>query len=130
LFVWLKTVRIKPDPSVSGAAVQVDVVALNSSNQGVADYPVSKYWLPGDAMRSSAIKKIQFDSTGLQTQTVSIPSGTQSVAIIADLPGLFNDAPGSGDPRRKIIPATGKGVASEVDVAVSRSSIRVLAPNP
>lgn len=124
----LKTVRIKPDSSVVGASVQVDVVPITSANQAVADYPVSRYWLPGDPIRNSAVKKIKFDQVGLQTQTASIPAGTQSVAVIADLPGLFNDAPGSGDPRRKIIPAKGKGVQPSVDVVVTRNSVQVVTP--
>jgi len=124
----LKTVRIKPDSSVVGASVQVDVVPITAANQSVVDYPVSRYWLPGDPIRNSAIKKIKFDQLGLQTQTVSIPAGALSVAIIADLPGLFNDAPGSGDPRRKILPAKGKGVLSSADVVVSRSSVQVVTP--
>lgn len=114
----INTVNLQGSGSVSAASVQVDVVGLNANSQTLKALPVSQYWRGGAAQYKADTKSFRFGPNSPQTYTIAPTDpiwkhwsdiGATEVMVIADLPGVFNDAPGDADPRRKVIPLAAKG---------------------
>jgi protein-disulfide isomerase len=121
----LKSVQVAADPAMAQASVRVDVVPATPE---IIAASVSEYWLPGNAVRATGNPKtVFFGPDKPSVQTVEVTSGSaKQVAVIADLPGSHADAPGDGDPRRKLIPAKGKGTKQSVKVLVSGGGLSVI----
>jgi len=104
----LRTVNVAADPAMSGASVTVDVIPVTAASAGVETVSVHDYWEPGNPLRKSiAHETLQFGAGQPATQSVTKDWSSlhaKKVAVLADLPGVFQDAPGDADARRKVIP--------------------------
>ncbi len=122
----LKTVNVQEDASLAGASVTVDVIPVTAKNGNVETCSVRDYWRPGSPLRQSAgVTTLRFGAGQPSTQTVTKSwqsMGATKVAVLADLPGVFQDMPGDSDPRRKTIPV---GKSATVTVRLSPSGISV-----
>jgi len=117
----LKNVHVEADSLIAHSSVQVDVAPTSAAVQQVS---VRQYFEPGNSVRSAAgATKIRFGPGLPATRTVPAPGG-HGVTVLADIPGI-SDAPGDADPRRKTIPASGSGVASEMQISVTASGLTV-----
>ena len=125
----LSTVNLQGSSSVTSASVQVDVVGLNANNQALKITPVRKYWEGGAQTRGSA-KTFRFGPSSAQTQTLASSDpiwakwkgeGVKEIMVIADLPGVFADAPGDADARRKILPLASK--TTSVTIVVDKAGL-------
>jgi hypothetical protein len=122
----LHTVRVTADPTMANASVRVDVAPASPALSAVS---VGDYWVPGNPTRqgASGVKTVQFGPGHQATQSVSVsPGRAKQVVVIADLPGSHSNAPGEADPRRKLLPACGKGAKSEAQVQVSAAGLYVV----
>jgi hypothetical protein len=95
--------------------VLVDIVGVSRARLPYwENYSMTKYWRAGDDARKDAHKKtFDFVSGEALTQTLSstdpiwtdwLASGVTHIVVLADLPGLQSDKPGTQDPRRQILP--------------------------
>ena len=104
----LRTVKVSNDPAMAGASVAVDVIAVTPATASVEACSVHDYWQPGNPIRSNTPHEtLRFGTGQPDTQSVSQDwkaQGATKVAVLADLPGVFQDMPGDADPRRKLIP--------------------------
>ena len=103
----LRTVKVSNDPGMAGASVAVDVVPVTQNTAAVEVCSVRDYWTPGNPIRQGAPHDtLRFGSGQPDVQSVSKDwkaLGATKVAVLADLPGVFQDMPGDADPRRKLI---------------------------
>lgn len=121
----LDSLSLQGSASVSASSVQVDVVGLSPANASLKDIAVSGYWHGGAAAERGSVKHFRFGPGMPQVQTVTPAdpiwkvwenAGVKEVMIIADLPGVFSDMPGSDDPRRKIIPISSSSPTATIMV--------------
>jgi hypothetical protein len=115
----LQGVRISTSPQMRRASVQVDVVGVGGSNRSAMEnVPISKYFQAGNALRQSIqAKAMRFGNGQPDEQSVDrndplwrtwLDKKSQSLVIMADVPGVFDDLPGEADPRRKVLLLSGK----------------------
>jgi len=136
----LKEVQISSSPAMRNASIQVDVVGSTASNRGTVEgVPVSKYFQSGNAIRQGLqAKAMRFGSDQPPTQSITsddpiwrgwISSKAVSIIVMADVPGVFDDLPGEADPRRKILPLSGKGAPKGiVHLEIYQGGLRVVTP--
>ena len=120
----LKTVNVATDPTMAGASVTVDVIPIVASSAAVETISVRDYW-DSPLRKTIAHETLRFGSGQPATQTVT--KGWQAVsakkvAVLADLPGVFQDAPGEADARRKIVTVKS---ANAVNVRITSSGLFV-----
>jgi len=107
-------VQLNLDPGLASDSVAVDVVGVTPGNlPRWQNYSMTKYWQSGDEMRQDASKITLFFGAGKeQNQTISatnaiwkdwISHGVNNIAVVADLPGIFEDKPEPQDARRQIL---------------------------
>lgn len=95
--------------------MRVDLIGVTESDwESLAQYPVSQYWTPGDPVRNSLNKQTYVFGEGQKkTQLMKrddplwnawMGRGALYLLLIADLPGIFKDQPGTKDMRRILIP--------------------------
>ena len=103
----LRTVTVTSDPAMAGASVAVDVIPITPATISVEGVSIHDYWQPGNPTRqSSPHDTLRFGAGQPAVQSVTKDwknLGVKKVVVIADLPGVFTDAPGDADPRRKTI---------------------------
>jgi hypothetical protein len=108
------TLQIALDPGLANDSVAVDVVGITPSNlPRWQNYSMTKYWQSGDEMRQDADKiTLSFGSGKQAMQSIAITNkkwadwrarGVTQVAVLADLPGIFDDKPEPQDARRQIL---------------------------
>ena len=121
----LSTVNLQGSSSVTSSSVLVDVVGLGPNNQALKVTPVSKYWQGGSAQAKGDSKSYRFGPNSPQSYSLGPndpiwkhwhDTGATEVMVIADLPGVFADAPGDADPRRKILPISSKSTTATITV--------------
>ena len=122
----LRTVKVTNDPSMAGASVAVDVVPVTQNTAAVEYCSVRDYWTPGNAIRQAAPHNtLRFGAGQPDVQMASKDwksLGATKVAVLADLPGVFQDMPGDADPRRKLIPV---GKNDTVSVRITPTGLMV-----
>jgi hypothetical protein len=121
----LKTINVSQDAALAGASVAVDIVPETDKNAAIETCSVRDYWKPGSALRHGQVATLRFGQGQPATQSVTKnwqALGAKKVVVLADLPGVFQDAPGDADARRKIIPV---GKAATVTVRVSPTGLSV-----
>lgn len=104
-------VVLSPADSIAESFVEVDLIGVNEPNLAdYENYPIAKYWSPGNSMRASA-DKVTVRLSGGSTPPLSmnngawdrwIANGARYLVVIANLPG--GASTGASDPRRKVIP--------------------------
>ena len=115
----LQGVKISTSPELRRASVQVDVIGVSPSNRNAMEnVPISKYFQAGNALRKNIqAKSMRFGNAQANAQSLDkndpvwrgwLDKKSQSIIIMADVPGVFDDLPGEADPRRKILPLSGK----------------------
>ena len=121
----LSTVSLQGSPSVATSSVLVDVVGIGPNNKALEVTPVSRYWQGGSAQAKGDSKSFRFGPNSPQTYTLGPNDpiwkhwhdiGATEVMVIADLPGVFADAPGDSDARRKILPMSSKSTTATITV--------------
>lgn len=136
----LTGVKIAADSAVHGASIQVDVVGVTQANSGMIEgAPISKYFQSGSVVRQGAMAK-SFRFGGSQP-TIQLVDKTDpiwarwkaehvtSLVVLADVPGVFEDLPGDADPRRKILPLTGKTAPKGVaELEITQGGLRLVPP--
>jgi hypothetical protein len=133
-------VEVLLDASLERASVLVDLVGVSGSDQQVwQNYSMTKYWKEGDPMRRDA-KKVVADFSGqILTFTLAkndpiwdkwLDAGATHLAVLAYLPGRFEDLPGNADQRRRLVslfPNVWKeGESAVLKFEIKRSGINVL----
>jgi hypothetical protein len=136
----LQGVRITTSPELKRASVQVDVVGVTGSSRSAMEHvPVSKYFQAGNALRQTVqAKSMRFGNAQVDSLSVDrsdplwrawLDRKSQSIVIMADVPGVFDDLPGEADPRRKILPLSGKEApAGVVHLEIYQGGIRQTVP--
>ena len=121
----LSTVSLQGSASVATSSVLVDVVGIGPNNKALEATPVSRYWQGGSALAKGESKSYRFGPNSPQAYTLGKndpiwkhwhDTGVTEVMVIADLPGVFADAPGDADPRRKILPISSKSETATITV--------------
>ena len=106
---------------MAAASIQVDVAPDSPALQSV---PVSRYFLPGNAVRAGAkARTVRFGQGQPATQEISASGLGGRAVIIAQLPGARMDASGDADSRRKTIPLSGQLPSGEKVNSVMRVGI-------
>ena len=122
----LHTVNVATDPTMAGASVTVDVIPVTDASAAVETVSVHDYWEPGNPLRKSvAHDTLQFGAGQPTTQAVTKDWKSlhaKKVAVLADLPGVFQDAPGDADARRKTLPVKN---AEKVNIRITSSGLLV-----
>lgn len=109
-------VEIALGEDLYGASVQVDLIGIPAEELSrYASYSVTEYFEPGNQLRNETQKTTL--SFRRDTGTVQLLSASDAIwsewiesrsasylVILADTPGLRNDAPGNLDSRRLILP--------------------------
>jgi hypothetical protein len=135
-------VRITLDRSLDKASVLVDLVGVSGSDQMVwQNYSMTKYWKEGDPMRRDAKKVVADFSAQTLTFTLAkndpiwdqwLRAGAVNLAVLAYLPGRFEDVPGNADPRRRMVslfPRVYKeGSKTVLTFEIKRSGINATTP--
>ena len=117
----VKTLQVTAEGGMAGASIQVDVAPDSPALQSV---PVSRYFLPGNAIRAGAkARTARFGQGQPATQEISAAGLGSRAVIIAQLPGGRADAMGDADSRRKTIPLSGKLANGEKVTSVLRVGI-------
>jgi hypothetical protein len=139
-------VQINLGSQLKDSSVVVDVIAANPSDlEMLKTYSINKYWTPGNRTRND-LSKVSFSFVGGKqtSDTLSrtnavwkqwIGVGTQYLVVVADLPGVFDDAKvGTEDPRRQILPICTcywPSGTKDLTVEVQPSRVHVVtAPSP
>jgi hypothetical protein len=108
------TLELDLDPGLAKDSVAADVVAITPGNlPRWQNYSMTKYWQSGDELRQDASKVTLFFGRGKEaSQSITVSNavwkdwlgrGVTHVAVVADLPGLFDDKPEPQDARRQIL---------------------------
>jgi hypothetical protein len=135
-------VQIKLGDALKDKSIQVDLVGANPSDiEQLKAYNINKYWDTGDPFRADRPKFTASFVGGQQSvQTLSMTDpvwqqwigfGAQYIVIIANLPDIHQDSPGSQDPRRQILPICEcywPSKTKEINVEVQASGVRVVTP--
>ena len=133
----LQEVKVATAPSLRSASVQVDVVGVTASNHNAVEgVPVSKYFQSGNAVRQGVrSKSMRFGDNQPSTQVITkddpiwqswLNDKAVSIVVLADIPGVFDDLPGDADPRRKILPLSGKEAPKgAVQIEVTQGGLQV-----
>lgn len=136
----LQGVRISTSPEMRRASVQVDVIGVTGSNRSAMEnVPISKYFQAGNPLRQNVqAMSMRFGNAQPVSQSVDrnsplwrawMDKKSQSLVIMADVPGVFDDLPGEADPRRKILLLTGKeAAAGEVHLEIYQGGLRQTVP--
>jgi len=133
------TVQIDLDPGLANDSVRVDVVGVTSGNQARwENYSMTKYWQQDDEMRQDASKvSLNFGRSNPASQTIGLTSaiwktwlakGVTHVAVVADLPGIFEDKPEPQDARRQIFSickCSWPDKTNTINISVKRSGVEV-----
>ena len=110
---------------MASSSVLVDVVGIGPNNQALKGTPVSRYWQGGSAQAKGDSKSFRFGPNSPQSYTLGPNDpiwkhwhdiGATEVMVIADLPGVFADAPGDADARRKLLPMSSKSPTATITV--------------
>ncbi|RFC44875.1 MAG: hypothetical protein DVB28_000851 [Verrucomicrobia bacterium] len=115
----LQEVRVSAAPSLRRASIQVDIAGVNQLERGIVEgAPISKYFQPGNTVRlglQTQAMRFGGDQPFSQSVTAESPvwkgwlaKKSVDIVVLADVPGVFDDLPGEADPRRKILPLSGK----------------------
>ena len=117
----VRTLQITAEGGMAAASIQVDVAPDSPALQSV---PVSRYFLPGNAVRAGAkARTVRFGQGQPATQEISASGLGGRAVIIAQLPGARMDASGDADSRRKTIPLSGQLPSGEKVTSVMRVGI-------
>jgi hypothetical protein len=133
-------VEVVLDPSLDRASVLVDLVGVSGSDQQVwQNYSMTKYWKEGDTMRRDAKKAVADFSGQILTFTLAkndpiwdkwLDAGATHLAVLAYLPGRFDDLPGNADQRRRLVSLFPKvwkdGKDAVLKFEIKRSGINVV----
>jgi hypothetical protein len=107
--------HVNLSPALKDSSVVADVIPANEYDLArLRTYSINQYWQPDDSMRQG-LNKVTFSFVSGQDLNREIKatdprwqkwikSGAQYLVIVADLPGVYQDLPGSQDPRRQILP--------------------------
>jgi len=133
--------NVSPGDSLKDSSFTVDVIGLQQSElQLLQNYSLKKYWKPGDPVRQDLAKLTVDFVPGKQAPFVIqkkdpiwkkwIGSGVQYVAVVADLPGIYEEGKvGSQDPRRQLVPICKcywPGGVKALDVEVRAGGVRIV----
>lgn len=140
--------HISVGPDLAEAWLQIDVFGLTPVTKPIYEnVSMTDYWRDGST-RDNNYSKMSFDVVdraigpeGDATLVVSLrdigqvnhmPADMTHLAIFADLPGIITDSLGNNDPRRIIIPLSGRAWAkpkpNRIDVTISRGLINCVPP--
>jgi hypothetical protein len=132
--------HVNLSPTLKESSVVVDVIPANEYDlERLRTYSINKYWEAADPMRED-LAKVSFSfvsGNDLNCEIKAadprwqkwIKSGAQYLVVIADLPGVYQDQPGSQDPRRQILPICKcywPSGTKDLMVAVQTSGVRVV----
>jgi hypothetical protein len=133
--------KVSPGDSLKDGSFTVDIIGLQQSElQLLQNYSLKKYWRPGDPVRQDLAKLTVEFVPGKQEPFLIqkkdpvwkkwIGSGVQYVAVVADLPGIYEEGKvGSQDPRRQLVPICKcywRSGVKELDVEVRAGGVRVV----
>jgi hypothetical protein len=133
--------KVSPGESLKESSFRVDIIGLQQSElQMLQTYSLKKYFKPGDPVRQDLTKVTAEFVPGKQDAFVIkktdpiwkkwLGSGVQYVAVIADLPGLYDEGKvGSQDPRRQLVPLCEcywTGGVKELNVEVRAGGVRIV----
>lgn len=126
-------------------SLEVDLVGINNSEKGNwENYSVNKYFSPGDSLRSDADRvTLTFTNEDRETKLLARkdPAWDRWIGkllsrqkhkdakwlfVIANIPGIAQDLPGSQDPRRLILPLALKAwpvTTKRIEVELKSSGI-------
>lgn len=136
------TMDVSLDGSLEKASVLVDLVGVPAlSLQQWESYEMSKYWEYGNSKRKDAEKvTLSFLADSPLNQTLSVTNeiwktweamAVTHILVLADLPGVHTDKPGTQDSRRQILPldeCRWPKKTEALKVLIKRSGIDILTP--
>lgn len=139
-------IQVAVDPTLKNDSIVVDLVGVTSRalEDSWSHYSMTDYWKSGDTMRrDNADDTISLDFLSGQSlsQTLSVTNKIWNVwkqkkathvLVMAKLPGLHKDMPGSKDARRQVLSLDKcvwlKSKTKTLEVVVKRSGIYVETP--
>lgn len=135
-------IDITLDDTLDNASVLVDLVGVSAlSLQQWESYEMSKYWEYGNSKRKDAEKvTLSFLADSPLSQSLAETNAiwdtwrshaVTHVLVLADLPGVHTDKPGTQDSRRQILPldeCRWPKKTETLKVSVKRSGIDILTP--